>query len=205
MKFFFGALALSTIAALGCNITPREAKFLTEGRIKGENPKNAKFAIFGAVENAGRVNMILIATDDQGLCDKVGGDLTKFLEDISTGQIAGTHVLTVVDAPGALAAGAQLAGDLDAGDFVSPAFLVANGSELQVEAIDRDGEGLVEIQEFDGQTLSGVVNVTLNRELSGFFNKKINVPMVGEVFAATECADITAGLVAGGASEEEDD
>ena len=181
--FAAALLALST----GCfNQDAGDVKVTLENKIQGEDGKDIKFAIFGAAENNGRVSMVIIASNNDDLCGEVGNAAT-FIDDVESGEEPGDFILTTVLVDGALNAGERFDGDLQTDQIVDPKFIVGDGADLVVEAVDLDAEGTVLLNDFNGQTLAATIEVNLNKELSGVLNDDLNEPLTAEIFVATEC------------------
>lgn len=195
MKTQSSLFAASLFAALSLGCFQQEVgnvEVLLEDKINGEDGDNIQFAIFGAAEQNGVVSMVVIASDNPDLCGEVGGDAAAFLLDIEEGQIASDFVVTTILADGQLADGVTFRGDNQENQLVAPSFVIGNGAEALVIAIDKDAEADFTIDTFDGNTMAGKLVANLNQEGEGLFGTNdINVRMDVNIFTSQECAALT--------------
>jgi hypothetical protein len=192
MKFqsFFAAALLSL--TVGCfNQEPGDVQVTLDNKIQGEDGKNIQFAIFGIAENGEQTSAVIIASDNADLCGEIGNNAAAFINDIQAGEEPGEFILTTILVNGSFADGERFDGDQQENQLVDPQFIVGNGADLLVQAIDQDGEGTLNIDTFDGNNLVGSLEVNLNQEISGIFNDDLNDPMVVEIFASSECAALS--------------
>lgn len=193
MKTQTSALVASLFAlfSFGCNQEPGDVEVLLEDKIQGEDGKDIAFAIFGAAEQNGVVSMIVVASDNEDLCGEIGADVDLFIQNAKEGQFANQFVITTVLAQGQLADGVTLQGDQQNGEAVNPEFIVGNGADPLVDAVDQDEEGELTIDAFNGDTLAATISANLNQEISGIINDNINVGLDVNVLNATECGVLT--------------
>jgi hypothetical protein len=192
-------LALSAVA---CNQTPPEVETLLTEKIDGQDAKRVDFATFGFVsffdenEEVDVLKLVVLASEDPDACAGLGNDASQFLADLRDGQIAGTFVLTEATLFGesAITAGQTFKGDLANLDEVDPRFLVSDGSDFDVEAVDIEREGQIDVLDFDGQDLKANIFATLNQEQSGVVNDQINVPMSLQILRAPLCEALSAAI-----------
>ena len=195
MKSSFFAAALLALT-VGCfNQEPGNVEVILDEKISGEEGKDIKFAIFGVAESEGQTSMIIIASNQEDLCDELGNNPAAFVDDILAGEEPGEFVLTTVLVDGAPGNNVRFDGDKQNDQVVDPKFLVGNGAKLEAGAEDKDAEATLEIDTFDGQTLVGRVEANLNEDLNavlgGLIGGDLNVPMTVEIFTSTECAALS--------------
>lgn len=187
------------LAAAACDRGPREVEVILAQEIDDQDGKDIRFATFGFSstfdedDEIAIFRMILIASDNPDLCGTLSNDPAA-LDALKSGQLAGTFALAEIEAFGVeeITPDLTIKGDIETGDLVDLRFLVSDGTDFDVEAVDLDQEGQLDVLAFDGQELKANLFVTLNQEQSagllfGGGNDSINVDMSVQILRAPLC------------------
>ncbi len=192
---------LRWILAVGCLLSAAcfrpnlsQADMSISDDIQNEAPNALTFAIFGQGTAEGideDDNLItvstlyLLASEDTNLCDTIGNNPVTFFADLTTADIGGEFVSFTFQGSNPVDGPQEFSNNINAN------FLVSNGTEFVVDAINSDQTGSFRLLDFEpGERLSANFSVRFDFDRNNFINSELDATLDGRFLNASPCAAI---------------